>query len=154
MSRPQYAYLWNGGGDLTLTPYSCSKGYAYKIQYASVCHWGPGTAGLLKDSSLSQFIESESAHNSHYLGLLCPSLCHRVHPWCFHEFSTQPRHTTSQWRSGRGQINSISHHNVRILKSVYRAPWHTMNFKREDWSLSKTTPVVSLSRGLDVLWLF
>lgn len=45
------------------------------VTCASV-HQVPGADWALNKSLLSQFIESESAHYSHNLGLLCPNLCH------------------------------------------------------------------------------
>lgn len=80
---------------LTLTLYVWAVVYAY-MECAAVYHGDPSAALSLNESSLSQFTESESAHDSHYLGLLCPSLWHGVHPCCFHEFSAQAHHTTGQ----------------------------------------------------------
>lgn len=138
-----------------LTPCAYTEDCANKTCYMCKCPPSAWCSLTLHKSSVSWFIESESAHYCHYLGLLCLNLCHWVHPCCFSWIFHESQHAARQGRSGRKQINKILYHKVKILTSVYRARWHPVNLKREDWSRRKPILVLlHLSKGLDVLWLF
>lgn len=48
--------------------------------------------------------------------------------------------------------SSFLYHNVKILKGVYSAHWHTMNLRVADWSRNKTILILLDQKGASVVY--